>query len=106
MREPRLMNKFITFKRISKVTFDSKSTRSITFFLCSLILFSASITHSQRNRNKKPKIIRLEDVKVEGKVAGPEAVFIINMKDLQFEGLEPKKSFIPLIIKSVEKEPF
>ena len=65
-----------------------------------------SIAHAQTGAGRRSKIIKLDDVKVEGKVAGPEAVFIINMKDLQFEGLEPKKSFIPLIIKSVEKEPF
>ena len=64
------------------------------------------VVYAQNSPRRKSKIIKLDDVKVEGKVAGPEAVFIINMKDLQFEGLEPKKSFIPLIIKSVEKEPF
>ena len=65
-----------------------------------------TIAQAQTSSGRRSKIIKLDDVKVEGKVAGPEAVFIINMKDLQFEGLEPKKSFIPLIIKSVEKEPF
>ena len=66
----------------------------------------ASMAQAQSNSRRRSKIIKLDDVKVEGKVAGPEAVFVINKKDLQFEGLEPKKSFIPLIIKSVEKEPF
>ena len=73
-----------------------------------LLCFSSvlSLAYAQSKPSRRSKIIKLDDVKVEGKVAGPEAVFIINMKDLQFEGLEPKKSFIPLIIKSVEKEPF
>ena len=71
-----------------------------------ICLAITSVVYAQNRPRRKSKIIKLDDVKVEGKVAGPEAVFIINMKDLQFEGLEPKKSFIPLIIKSVEKEPF
>ena len=70
------------------------------------LMILVSMAQAQTGSGRRSKIIKLDDVKVEGKVAGPEAVFIINMKDLQFEGLEPKKSFIPLIIKSVEKEPF
>ena len=74
--------------------------------LSSIALLSPGIAMGQGAARRNPKIIQLEDVKVEGKVAGPEAVFIINLKDLQFEGLEPKKSFLSEIIKSVEKEPF
>ena len=74
--------------------------------LSSIALLSPGIVMGQGAARRNPKIIQLEDVKVEGKVAGPEAVFIINLKDLQFEGLEPKKSFLSEIIKSVEKEPF
>ena len=84
----------------------TKQYLSIIFMLGFIITGVTVEASAQRNKRRKPKIIRLEDIKVEGKVAGPEAVFIINMKDLQFEGLEPKKSFIPLIIKSVESEPF
>ena len=74
--------------------------------LSSIVVMLPGATFGQEAARRNPKIIQLEDVKVEGKVAGPEAVFIINLKDLQFEGLEPKKSFLSEIIKSVEKEPF
>ena len=72
----------------------------------SIVASLPGLVLGQGAARRNPRIIQLEDVKVEGKVAGPEAVFIINLKDLQFEGLEPKKSFLSEIIKSVEKEPF
>ena len=83
----------------------SVNVMSVTILLA-VVGILIGIAQAQTGAGRRSKVIKLDDVKVEGKVAGPEAVFIINMKDLQFEGLEPKKSFIPLIIKSVEKEPF
>ena len=59
------------------------------------LMILVSMAQAQTGSGRRSKIIKLDDVKVEGKVAGPEAVFIINMKDLQFEGLEPKKLYPP-----------
>jgi len=52
------------------------------------------------------KIIQIEALRVEGRIQKPEAFYILQRSALNFKGLEPKKSFIPEIIKSVEKEPF
>jgi hypothetical protein len=70
----------------------------------SLGQFSAQ---AQRKTSKRrPKVIRLEEFKVEGKIQKPEAFIILQRRQLNFEGLDPKQSFIPLIIKSVDKVPF
>jgi hypothetical protein len=52
------------------------------------------------------KVIRLEAIKVEGRIQKPQAFYILQRSNLNFEGLELKQSFIPKIIQSVEKEPF
>ena len=54
----------------------------------------------------KRKVIRLEDIKVEGRIQKPQAFYIIQRSNLNFEGLKPKRSFIPDILNSVEKNPF
>jgi hypothetical protein len=59
-----------------------------------------------RKGGRAPRVIQIEAMKVEGRVQKPEAFYILQRNELNFEGLEPKKSFIPLILKSVEKEPF
>lgn len=55
---------------------------------------------------KKGAVIQLDEFVVEGRIQKPEAFYILQRSELNFKGLEPKKSFIPLILKSVEKEPF
>jgi len=52
------------------------------------------------------KVIRLEAIKVEGRIQKPQAFYILPRQNLNFEGLELKKSFIPKIIKSIDNKPF
>jgi hypothetical protein len=54
----------------------------------------------------KRKVIRLEAIKVEGRIQKPQAFYILQRSNLNFEGLELKQSFIPKIIESVENDPF
>ena len=61
----------------------------------------------KQSAEKAGRIIRIETaVSVEGRIQKPEAFYILQRSELNFDGLEPKKSFVPLIIKSVEKDPF
>ena len=55
---------------------------------------------------QKRKVIRLEAIKIEGRIQKPQAFYILQRSNLNFEGLELKQSFIPKIIKSVEEQPF
>ena len=52
------------------------------------------------------RVIRLEAIKVEGRIQKPQAFYILQRSNLNFEGLELRQSFIPKIIESVSKDPF
>jgi hypothetical protein len=51
-------------------------------------------------------VIRLEAIKVEGRIQKPQAFYILQRSTLNFENLELKQSFIPKVLKSIDKEPF
>lgn len=70
--------------------------------LASVIAISGDASAQVRRR----KVIRLETVKVEGRIQKPQAFYILQRSNLNFEGLELKNSFVPKIIKSVEAAPF
>lgn len=67
-----------------------------------VLLVSSAAEAQSRRRNK----IVLGETKIEGRIQKPQAFYILQRSNLNFEGLELKKSFIPKIIKSVEKAPF
>ncbi len=51
-------------------------------------------------------LIRLEAIKVEGRIQKPQAFYILQRSNLNFESLELKQSFVPKIVESVERDPF
>mgnify|MGYP000650908802 CR=1 FL=1 len=55
---------------------------------------------------QKRKVIRLEAIKVEGRIQKPQAFYILQRSTLNYQGLELKQSFIPKILKSVNDKPF
>ncbi len=88
---------------------NSWSSRAV-FWLCLAVgscLMPPGASAQKQNASKAGRIIRIETaVSVEGRIQKPEAFYILQRSELNFDGLEPKKSFVPLIIKSVEKDPF
>ena len=52
------------------------------------------------------KVLRLDEITVEGRIQKPQAFFILQRSNLNFDQLEKKDSFLPKIQKSCEKDPF
>lgn len=60
-----------------------------------------------QNVTQRPRrVIRITETKIEGRIQKPQAFYILQRSNLNFEGLELKNSFVPKIIQSVEKAPF
>ena len=57
-------------------------------------------------QTQKRKKIVLSEFVIEGRVQKPQAFLLLQRQNLNFEGLELKRSFVPKIVKSVEKAPF
>jgi len=54
----------------------------------------------------KKRVIRLDAITVEGHIQKPQAFYILQRSNLNFEELSHNESFIPKITKSVEQAPF
>ena len=56
--------------------------------------------------NRAPKVIELEEMVIEGKVAKPQVFYILTRRDVRYEGLRLDESFLARIIDSVRQNPF
>ena len=59
-----------------------------------------------QSTGKKKKVIRLDAITVEGRIQKPQAFYILQRSNLNFEELNKSESFIPKVVKSVDKDPF
>jgi hypothetical protein len=55
---------------------------------------------------RKPKVIQLEEITIEGRVQKPNAFYILNRSNLGYEVLDLRTSFLRDVVRSVQNEPF
>jgi hypothetical protein len=55
---------------------------------------------------KPRKVIRLDEISVEGRIQKPQAFYILPRSSLNYSALDQQESFLPKIKKAVQKEPF
>ena len=61
---------------------------------------------AQAKSPQKGATLYMGPQKIEGRIQKPQAFYVLQRSNLNFEGLELKQSFVPKIIDSVEKDPF
>ena len=55
---------------------------------------------------RKPKVIQLEEITIEGRVQKPNAFYILNRSNIGYEVMELRTSFLQEVVRSVRREPF
>ena len=87
--------------------FDHPRRRGLTISVGAVLLVAMlALPASAQDRRRRRNVIRLSETTIEGRIQKPQAFYILQRSNLNFEGLELKNSFIPKIIKSVDKAPF
>lgn len=61
---------------------------------------------AEAQEKKKAKVLRLDEITVEGRIQKPTVFYSLSRANLNFDALNRKESFLPKIVKSVEKDPF
>ena len=61
---------------------------------------------AQGKPKRAPKVIELEEIKIEGRVQKPNAFYILNRSSIGYEVMELRTTFVQEIVRSVRKEPF
>ncbi|MEM9191735.1 MAG: hypothetical protein AAGF12_21365 [Myxococcota bacterium] len=88
-------------------------TRLRPLYLASLValgvggwlLFAPSPAEAQERRGS-PRVIQLDEIRIEGRVQKPNAFYILNRSNLGYEVLDLRTSFVREIVRSVQQEPF
>lgn len=67
---------------------------------------SASPAQAQARPRRSPRVIQLEEIRIEGRVQKPNAFYILNRSNLGYEVLDLRTSFIREVVRTVQRDPF
>ena len=73
-----------------------------------LVLFvgTSSAEAQTRPARRGPRVIQLEEIRIEGRVQKPNAFYILNRSNLGYEVLDLRTSFLREVVRTVQRDPF
>jgi len=89
-----------------------KGGATVHVFVLSLLIavaiggIHASSADAQPDRRGGPRVIQLEEFRIEGEVQKPNAFYILNRSNLGYEVLDLRTSFLRELVRSVGQRPF
>ena len=69
-------------------------------------LFFAMIMGLSIPATAQQGVINLDETVIQGRIEKPEAFYILQHAKLSYEKLQPKQSFIPELLETVDEKPF
>jgi hypothetical protein len=88
----------------------ARSVRQLVFAFAALALVAALLPNTagaqDRKKARAPKVIELEEIKIEGRVQKPNAFYILNRSNIGYEVMELRTSFVNEVVRSVRRDPF
>ena len=87
------------------------SLRALVALSAAVLTIFAFPARAQSAADKKKaatprKILRLEEMKVEGRIQKPQAMFLMPRANLNYGELDRSEPFLPKVIQAVQKAPF
>ncbi|NOY90372.1 MAG: hypothetical protein GXP55_04110 [Deltaproteobacteria bacterium] len=76
----------------------------VTLLLASL--WPSSADAQRRRRRRGPRVIQLEEIRIEGRVQKPNAFYILNRSNIGYEVMDLRTSFVRDIVRTVQRAPF
>ena len=71
-----------------------------------LMLVSADAMAQNTRTSREPKVIELEGLEIEGRIAKPQVFYILGRSTIRYENLSLDRSFVHRIIKTAKTNPF
>ena len=70
------------------------------------LLFVAAPPALSDAQERQPRVIQLDEIRIEGRVQKPNAFYILNRSNLGYEVLDLRTSFVREVIRTVQDQPF
>lgn len=79
----------------------------VLFFVAPAAVAPSTAQAQARGRQaRQPRVIQLDEIRIEGRVQKPNAFYILNRSSIGYEVLDLRTSFTREVVRSVQREPF